>query len=73
MDYVGLFVTKGNTKMLPGSTANVNNDATRRKILMKIKQNDGSEADEFEPDVKDIAGYVQKQLLIGWKTAGKKS
>ena len=67
MDYVGTFVTKGNTKSLPGIINNTKEDEERRRNLAKMKSQ-GDDAEEFEPDVKDIAKYVQKQLYIGWKT-----
>jgi len=67
MEYMGSFVTKGNTKSLPGTVNQIKEDAERKKNLAKIKQQ-GDDAEEFEPDVKDIAKYVQKQLYIGWKT-----
>ena len=69
MDYVSLFVTKGNTKSLP-TTTNANSGQERRRLLEKIKQQ-GEDVEDYEPDVKDIAEYVQKQILVGWKTAGK--
>lgn len=54
MDYVGTFVTKGNTKSLPGKNNNNKEDEQRRRNLAKMKsQGDGAE--DFEPEVKDIA------------------
>jgi len=40
-------------------------------LLNKIKH--GEDVEEFEPDVQDIAHYVQDQLQIGWKTVGTES
>lgn len=59
-------VTKNNTKSLPGTANHAKDEAYRRKILNQIKH--GEDEDEYEPDVTDIANYVQKQLQIGWKT-----
>ena len=69
MDYLSSFVTKNNTKTLPGTINQVEAEAKRRKLMNEIKH--GEDEDEFEPDVTDIANYVQSQLQIGWKTTGK--
>jgi len=41
-------------------------EAERKALLNQIKF--GEDNEDFEPDVTDIAGFVQKQLHIGWKT-----
>ena len=57
MDYLSSFVTKNNTKTLPGTINQVEAEAKRRKLMNEIKH--GEDEDEFEPDVTDIANYVQ--------------
>ena len=57
MDYLSSFVTKNNTKTLPGTINQVEAEAKRRKLMAEIKH--GEDEDEFEPDVTDIANYVQ--------------
>ena len=51
-------VTKNNTKSLPGTANHARDEAYRRKILNQIKH--GEDEDEFEPEVTDIANFVQK-------------
>ena len=71
MDFVGKFVTKGNVKTLPGTINHMQAEADRRKLLNDIKH--GEDIEDFEPDVADIAEYVQGQLFIGWKTVPDKA
>lgn len=66
MDYMGTFVTKGNVKTLPGTINHMKAEKERRELLNQIKH--GEDVEDFEPDVADIAEYVQEQLQIGWKT-----
>ena len=67
MDYLASFVTKGNVKTLPGTVNHIKAEAKRRELLNQIKH--GEDIEDFEPDVADVAEYVQNQLQIGWKTA----
>lgn len=69
MDYMSSFVTKGNVKTLPGTVNHVKAEAERRNLLNQIKH--GEDIDDFEPDVADVAEYVQNQLQIGWKTVAE--
>lgn len=71
MNFMGSFVTKTSTKVLPGIVNQVRAEQERRNLLNKIKH--GEDVEEFEPDVQDIAHYVQDQLQIGWKTVGTES
>ena len=57
MDYMGSFVTKTSTKTLPGIVNKARAEQERRTLLNKIKH--GEDVEEFEPDVQDIAHYVQ--------------
>ena len=66
MDYMEQFITKNNSKSLPGTVNHARAEEARRKLLNQIKH--GEDKEDFEPDVVDIANYVHDQLKIGWKT-----
>ena len=57
MDFLSTFVTKGNIKTLPGTVNHIKAEAERRNLLNQIKHDDDIE--DFEPDVADVADYVQ--------------
>jgi len=69
MDFMASFVTKTSTKTLPGQVNQAKAEAERRALLNRIKF--GEDNEDFEPDVADIASFIQDQLHIGWKTTGK--
>ena len=69
MDYMGSFVTKNNVKSLPGTVNHSKAEAERRTLLSQIRS--GEDDDAPEPDVTEIAHYVQDQLQVGWKSVGK--
>ena len=63
------FITKNNQKALPNTVDKAKAEAARRDLLNKIKH--GEDVEDFEPEVGDIAFFVQNQLHLGWKTDAK--
>ena len=63
MDYMRAQVTKNRAQPLPSAGLGKQHEAQRKKLMDQIKTFDDDS--DFEPDVKDIAKHIDKELDIG--------
>ena len=63
MDYMRAQVTKNRAQPLPSAGLGKQHEAHRKKLMDQIKTFDDDS--DFEPDVKDIAKHIDKELDIG--------